>query len=269
MADYAPPVDKLLTLGEPKGHGPWREYRGLGLGPEHIPELARMVADRTLNNADGASQEVWAPLHAWRALGQFRAETAIEALLTRASAQDERFDDYVVEELPQVFAMIGPAALPALAAYLGDASHGNYARSTVAEALKEMAEEHPEARDECVAILTRQLERAEEQDPSLNAFLIAPLLDLRAAESAPVIERAYAAGRVDEGCVGEWEDIQWELGIGKEPPPYHAGHALDWESPWQEESLGEPLTGGLTPKQKAEARRKEAKKARKRRRKRK
>ena len=58
-----------------------------------------------------------------------------------------------------------------------------------------------------------QLERFAEQSDSVNAYLISPLLELRAVESAPVMERAFAAGRVDEMAQGDWEDVQIELGL--------------------------------------------------------
>ena len=53
-----------------------------------------------------------------------------------------------------------------------------------ADALKALAEEYPETRNECIAVLTRQLEQAEKQDPVFNAMLIGALTDLEAAESA-------------------------------------------------------------------------------------
>ena len=36
---------------------------------------------------------------------------------------------------------------------------------------------------------------------------------LRAVESAEVIEQAYVAGVVDEGIVGDWADVRKELGV--------------------------------------------------------
>jgi hypothetical protein len=69
------------------------------------------------------------------------------------------------------------------------------------------------ARDECVAALTRQLERSPETEPTLNGFVISYLLELEAVESAPQIERAFAADRVDLTVAGDWEDVQVRLGL--------------------------------------------------------
>jgi len=79
---YQPPVDKLLTYGESNLMTPdkWPDYQELGIGPEHIPDLIQMATDEELNEADVESREVWAPTHAWRALGQLRAVEAVEPL---------------------------------------------------------------------------------------------------------------------------------------------------------------------------------------------
>jgi Protein of unknown function (DUF1186) len=269
MADYPPPVDQLITLGNPGAARQWRDYLHLGLGPEHIPDLIRMATDPALNKADSESPTVWAPLHAWRALGQLRAAEAVTPLLALLQRQDEddQFNDWVQGDLPKVFGMIGPAAVPVLAAFLADDSHGTYARAAAADGLQEIARAHPETRDACVASISSVLEMATANDPTLNGFLLSTLLDLAAVEAAPVIERAFAAGAVDEGIAGDWEEVQWELGLTDTPP--------------QREAFGSPLPlfpGGLgyierpprdhQAKAKAKAKRKQAAKSRKRNRKR-
>jgi len=65
--DYTEPVSKLLTLGDCRQMRQWPDYLALRIGPEHIPDLIRMIQDEELNQADSESLEVWAPVHAWRA----------------------------------------------------------------------------------------------------------------------------------------------------------------------------------------------------------
>ena len=211
---YPSPVNKLLTYGDCREFSEWPDYVSeLGLGPEHIPDLVRMSIDEDLNRADPESLEVWAPVHAWRALGQLRAEAAIEPLMPLFDDLDDEGSDWVLEELPMVYGMIGPASLPELSAYLADSSHGEYPRVAVTACLEHIGKNHPDARAECAAILTRQLERFEENPVTLNAFLISPLMDLKAMESLPVIERAFAADCVDLSVFGDWEDVQIRLGL--------------------------------------------------------
>ncbi|WP_421657022.1 DUF1186 domain-containing protein [Leptothermofonsia sp. ETS-13] len=198
---YLPPLDKLLTYGDCRKIRQFPDYvEELGLKPEHIPELIRMATDSELNWADSDSLEVWAPVHAWRALGQLKAEAAIEPLLSIADELED--SDWFNEELPEVFAMIGPAAIPPAAAFLADSSHSLYPRVTASKCLVKIAETHSEARDECVAIITQQLDQFMKNNPALNGFLIADLLELKAVESAPAIERAFAAKRVELDIAG-------------------------------------------------------------------
>ena len=117
--NYPQPVDKLLTLGDARNMIGWPDYLALGLGQEHIPDLVRMALDEELW-AGPETIEVWATIHAWRALGQLRAESAVEPLLSLLHRIDDDQNDWVGEEIPQVMGMIGPAAIPALAAYLAD-----------------------------------------------------------------------------------------------------------------------------------------------------
>lgn len=211
--DYPPPVDKLLTYGEGHRTSPenWANYLELGLGPQHVPDLIRMATDSELNWAEGDSLEVWAPLHAWRALGQLHAEAALEPLLSLFETL--RDDEWAMEELPEVFGVIGPVAIPALAAYLADESHGEFPLITASSCLEKIATMHPEARGECVAALIRQLERFDENEPGLNAFLIHDLVNLKAPEAAPVIKQAFAADSVDLSVMGDWDEVQVELGL--------------------------------------------------------
>ncbi len=208
---YAAPVNKLLSLGDPRQQRQWPDYRAMGLGPEHIPDLIRMATDEGRYRADADELEFWAPLHAWRALGQLRAEAAIAPLLGLLRRVDEDDDDWVAGELPEVFEMIGPAAIGPLRDYLADSRHPLYARAAASEALGKIGRKHPETRAESVAALAHQLDQFAENDPVLNGLLLGRLLDLRAVEAAPVMERAFAADRVDESISGDWEDAQIEL----------------------------------------------------------
>jgi hypothetical protein len=211
--NYPFPVSELLKQGSCLGEPGWPDYLSLGLGPEHIPDLIRMATDEALNDADSESLEVWAPTHAWRALGQLRAEAAVEPLLGLLRRIEENDDDWVLEDLPRVYGMIGPAAIPALAAYLADASHELHARIATAGSLRNIGQNHPEARSQCIAVLTGQLEQFEENDPSVNGWLISELIDLAAVESAATMERAFAADCVDPTIAGDWEDVQVGLGL--------------------------------------------------------
>lgn len=221
MSPYPPPLDQLLALGgESVRTSGWTNYMEFGLTAGQVPELIRMATDETLLWAEDGSPELWAPVHAWRALGQLRAESAIEPLAGLLTKLDD--DDGVLEDLPIVFALIGGAAIPAMAGILADATVEIWPRLAAARALKKTAERYPRTRAEVVALLSGRLAKWYRNDEGLNGFLISYLVDLRATEAAPLISQAFAAGRVDLLVCGDWEDVQIELGLLAErrtPPP--------------------------------------------------
>ncbi len=210
---YQPPVDKLLTYGESNLMKPdeWPDYQELGIGPEHIPDLIRMATDEELNEADPESREVWAPLHAWRALGQLRAVEAVEPLLGLFDRLE--YDDWVNEELPDVFGMVGPAALPALAEYIADLSHNDSSRISAIAGIENIGKRWPDAKGESITLLEERLKQFEENEPDVNGFIVEALVELGAREAAPVIERAFDEGYVDPIVMGDWDDVQVELGL--------------------------------------------------------
>lgn len=219
---YSEPVSRLMGLGDVQGEREWPDYRALGITEEDIPELSRMILDDALHRADGDSDEVWSALHAWRALAQLKAESALPALIELLGRVDEYDDDWTSEELPLVFGQIGHAAIEPLRAFLADTSQEQWSRTTAGESFAKIGEHHPELRAEAVAALSQQLERFEQQDPSFNALLISNLIELKGVEAAPVIEQAFAANKVNLSIQGDWEDVQVYLGLldeRKTPPP--------------------------------------------------
>lgn len=209
---YSAPVDKLLTLGKVEESNPegWLDYKSLGIGSEHIADLLRMATDTELNNADSESDEVWGPLHAWRALGQLQAVQTIEPLINQR--EQVKYDDWIIEELPEVFGVMGPSALPELTAYSADTSHDTSLRITAIRGIETIGRRWPEVRNECGEIIIHQLEAFEKNDEEYNGFLVSSLMDLQATEALPVIERAFAADRVDTMIVN-WDDVQADFGL--------------------------------------------------------
>jgi hypothetical protein len=220
MAEYSPPLDRLLTLGDPfTGRAEWEDYAALGITREHVPELIRMAVDPELNEyPDSDSPLVWAPIHAWRALGQLGAVEGIGPLLDYAQANEEREpDDWITEEMPHVFARMGPAAVPPLLAALEDTGRKDLPRLLALEGLEHLVEEHPEFREQVVSALVRILERAEENPQELNGFAIATLSEWEVREALPVMERAYQADLVDQMWSGTWDYVLFKMGLGPDP----------------------------------------------------
>ena len=78
------PVQELYFLGEKAARSrPWPDYLALGICDEHTPELIRIVRHTQSIWADEEYSDdlAFTPLHAWRALGQLRAQDVIDPLI--------------------------------------------------------------------------------------------------------------------------------------------------------------------------------------------
>ncbi len=211
-AAEAGPVAKLLELGEPRYSRDfaWPDYRSYGLNAEHIPAIIEIATDEALIRLpDESDPRGWGPIHAWRALGQLQAQAAVAPLLRLLT--EVRDNDWIIEELPDVFALIGPVAFPALLDYLRDPAYPAYARLVAATSLMEMARLHPGVREQSVEALAEQLARYQHNSPGVNSVLIANLVELEAAEKADLIQKVFTEGQVDRFIAGDWRDVKHRL----------------------------------------------------------
>lgn len=209
---YTPPVDRLLTFGEERSKPDgWPDYLALGIGSEHIPDLIRMATDEELEEADEEGVLAWAPIHARRALGQLQAEAAIEPLFSLFTGVYE--SDWVTEELPEIFGMIGPAALPLLKTTIAHSATDEMVCIDAITCVEKIGIRWPSACPACIALLMEQLELFEINDAETNGFLVSVLVELQATEAAPLIERAFASRCVDLTIMGNWEDVQVKFGL--------------------------------------------------------
>jgi hypothetical protein len=216
VANYSSPVDKLLSYATCEDINivspeQWPNYLELGFGPENIPDLLRLAMDTTYATSNSEDPKYCAPVHAWRILGLLQAEAAIEPLITLT--EDPDYSDIASDELPEVYALIGPAAILRLKVFLADPSHTASARIDASSCIERIAQIHPEAKTECVAIITHQLELFAENDPEINAFLILTLRSLEVPEAMPLIKQAFEAHRVPEFVLGTYDDVQVAFGL--------------------------------------------------------
>lgn len=265
-AGYPPPLDRLLGLGALFTRGrEWRDYGQMGIGPEHVPDLIRMACDSDLNEAFEDDPRVYAPLHAWRALGQLGAPEAAGPLALLLVRLPE--DDSANEELPEVLGMIGgDAAVGAAFGLLSNPVLKERTRISAAGALEEIGKRHPELRDRCVALLMGQLKRYAGQPEGLNSFLVHDLVELGAVEAAPLIQAAFEADCVDTLMRGDWEDVQVDMGLLPEritePPRMNVLERMGITLPRTEPPI--PARSALRARRKDDKRRKAEKQARKR-----
>jgi hypothetical protein len=225
--DYTDPVRRLLSIGASPANGPaeWPDYAATyGLRSEHGTQLIRLACDAALYGSDPDGTAIWAPIHAWRALGQLRAAASVPPLLTvlKSAGLDE---DWTHTELPVVFGLIGSAAIPPVAAFISDQSQSTFPAATAIMGVKEIARRHPECRGECIGLLERTLERDGHTDPGLKGFAVSALMDLQAVEAIKVMRGAFRRKSVDLSIAGDIEDVEIAMGLRERratpAPSYH------------------------------------------------
>jgi hypothetical protein len=214
--NYLDPLDQLLTLGEPKDKNGWQNYLELGFTENHIKDLITMTLDEELHNRASDSNEIWAPIHAWRTLGQLKAISSAKLLLKLLPRIDDEGDDWISEEIPVVFKMLGPETIPILEHYIETNEDEIWANVSAIHSLEMIGNEYPESRFKCIEIIANDLKKCEEYDETYNAFLISYLTDLKAVEDIDVIAEAFNKDLVDLSVCGDLEEIEIELGLRTE-----------------------------------------------------
>jgi hypothetical protein len=271
---YLPPVDQLLTYGDAHDNiADWSGYLSLGIGLEHIPMLIQMLEDESLFTAESEGVEDYAVVHVWRTLGELKAEAAIPVLLSVLSrwGDEEPWWDWLMEELPVVFQTIGTIAIPALLEFMSDSTQSDSSRSTAISALKSIGQQYLESRLQCIEGITQQLQKFTDNSADLNAYLIGGLIDLNAIESVAVMEQAFQQKCVEESIVGDWDEVQVDLGLKTREEVPLKRYYLD-PSPYRSPSESEfefGHFGGGVKKTKAKTKRKQQKESRKKNRKKK
>jgi hypothetical protein len=219
---YTGAVAKLLKIGLPQeaiGPDKWIDYqKEYGLGQTDIDELIGLVTDRDLyyqEIEEGYPEEaMWAGVHASRALGQLRAVKAAEPLLEVLKWEE---DDYLLNDAPHIFGLIGPGAIPSLTRAM-QVNNTDYSvtANTAVDALEKVAKNYPEARDEVIGIMLEQFKLFDKNGSALNGFLVNSLTNLKAEQALSLIEEAFKQDKVDNSII-RWHSVKYEFGlIGKE-----------------------------------------------------
>jgi len=301
---YQEPINIFLKLDRPETFhiDQWPDYvAAYKLTDEHIPDLIRLLNEHSHKDAEFVEPESWAAVHAWRSLSQLKAEAAVEPLIQ--VIENDVWEDWGWEEVPEALGWIGKPALPQLKEVLSRIATDKLSPLSVIDAIKHVGAMHTEVRDESIDILIAQLKYAPTNDATFNAGLINALADLKAERALDIIERAFETANVDTMFCGSWDDIQAEFGLIEREPidfdfdpeaPINRFELMqrmaemtgrkslseeqlassDWkDSPyWDDDEARSPSSvqrNATKQKKKKKAKRKAAKKARKRNRKRK
>jgi Protein of unknown function (DUF1186) len=192
---------------------PKLDLLALGITTEMVPDLiATILDDKYYGDYD---EEGYAHLFAYIALGQLKTTEAIDGLILGVKKWSHTdWFEWFCEAMPIIFARVGEIAIPALIELLDDRTLGFDPRTSAIHYLYEISAAEPATRDRCLAPIAIELERSADNDPEFNGYLVMTLVaDFKAIETAPQIEAAYAADRIDPQFIGDWEDVQVSFGL--------------------------------------------------------
>lgn len=211
---YTPPVSHLLELGYAwnSNHDYGTEY---GITIADLPELRRLLFDETFYGISEDEEEDdtygWGYIHAMLALGQLRDIGALKVLIEATLRLTDH--DGLWDTIPESMALMGPTGLPFLAEAFRQHRRDFLKSAPFLGAIGEIGKQTPEAELLAIQVLTELLSEYSKNSAEMNGSLIAELMDLHAVEAAPIMERAFEAGQVDEMMAGDWDDVQVGLGL--------------------------------------------------------
>ena len=204
-------IKLLLELGEADRGRDWPDYLQYGFVETDVPALLDLVADEALDQASSDSAEVWAPLHAWRTLGQLGSSKAAVPLIDQFDRLCE--DDLALPELPIVMCMLGEPAITPLTGCMNDLNLKEFGRVMAADSLAEIAKRQTACRERIIQCYCDCMRGPDLSAHALNGLLIGRLLDLDAKEAIDDIRLFFAKDCVDITCAGDLEEVEIELGF--------------------------------------------------------
>jgi uncharacterized protein len=204
-------IKLLLELGEADRGRDWPDYLQYGFVETDVPALLDLVADEAFDQASSDSAKVWAPLHAWRTLGQLGSSKAVIPLIAQFDRLCE--DDWALPELSTVMGMLGEPAITPLVACLNEPHYKEFARVMAADGLAEIAKRQPACRERIIQCYRNYMRSPDVSAHTLNGLLIGRLLDLDAKEAIDDIRQFFARDCVDITCAGDLEEVEIELGF--------------------------------------------------------
>lgn len=228
---YAPPVDALLTLGNPGGpHEPptWRDepmadYAAMGIGPEHVPDLVRMMKDSSLSqlaDRDGNPREwLYAEPHAARALAVLGDLSVLPEMFGVLRRIERLNDDGWCEDLSGVMAHFGPEAIGPISRVARDVRESFGVQLMTLDALEQIAQADDHggpAYTEVVSLFRDVLRYAKYNQPAINGFIVSQLVALSADEALPEIREAYRIDAIEPDGNYKLDDVEIEIKLTPE-----------------------------------------------------
>ena len=179
--------------------------------PQYQLDTTEIAAALTLTRAPAADQNEYASAHAFMALTQQRDERILGELL---KAADEKL-------LRRLGEFVSTHAIPfydrglvaELDTIIQDTTLSASRRLFAAELLQEFALLHPEYYGRTIKVIAARLQDYLNNPSKVNAELVSACVTLQADELMPVIEQAFAAGKVSHAEYDSAGDVHTAMSV--------------------------------------------------------
>lgn len=201
-------IQDIYKLGQPNANDAiWPDYMQHGFDSSDVADLMHVITDDASEDEVG----VWAPVYAWRILGQLKSPVAIEPLIAVFDKLEE--DAWALNELPWVMGMIGASAIEPLSHHLNDFERPEMSRTIAMEGLAKIVIQHPSSRKTVIKHLRQYMDKPDIDAFSFNARLVLSIIDIKAIELMNEVRKMYEVGCIDDSSAGDLEEVEIKFGL--------------------------------------------------------
>lgn len=182
-------LKKLSEFGITSFDEIWPDYiKELDLKKTDAKTLIELIASSDLSViTTGASMEQFAPMHAWRALGQLHSKESIETLLNSLIEKKNQEAFWYRIELPNVIKQIGGEAIKQLGAFLKNEEAWED-KVVIINTLAEIALQDQEYKNQVEEIISEVLKKYKKNDLAFNASILNAIFKLKPYDNKTVRE---------------------------------------------------------------------------------
>jgi hypothetical protein len=188
----------------------------LSLTEKDFPVLRKLSKLWLVIQEEQKDEIVWdVAAIAWRAAAFLNITEAIRLMLDILEESEKlKIDtDLIATDLAHSGEMTDKAAIAFLCDFIQTKSYDDWTIISAVECLGYSLKNTPDMKNIIKEAMARRFIDFENNSSNLNAFLIDKLTELEAVELAETMEKAFAAGKVDESHIGIWEDTRRELRV--------------------------------------------------------
>lgn len=188
----------------------------LSLTEKDIPDL-RKLAKLWLESPETERDKIiWdIAIFAWRSVAAINITEAVRLMLELLEESEKLkiVDELLSTELEQAGDMADKGTMVFLCDFIQIKSYDEWTTIAALECLALGLDNHCDIKNIAKEAMAKRFMDYENNTPGLNAFLIDRLTGLEAVELAEEMEKAFAAGKVDECHIGIWGNIRHRLGV--------------------------------------------------------